>query len=230
MRVGLHGQHISIDGQRVAVGVDVVAATSSDIEVLPAESEHVTGSRGPLVGEVQADAHLHRLWLRAGHAVKLNDEIALWLEAPAHAIGRHTWRLPRRPPEKYSIGKLRFAAAASFVTGARLILVATSRLARAIDLDVGVMHHLAVAWQKLDRLYIRDGIRPNRDDERAKDIAPSGRKHVRFRHPYDDIRCSEPPYGRRSWRWRQILRIAARHPVRDPRLNRRNFRSAHTPL
>src|SRR5688500_12437573 len=151
MRVRLHRKHVDIDGQGVFVLVDVVAAPGGNIEILSAKPQHVTGSRRPLIGEVQADAYLHWFWRRAGHEVKLDDEIALWLETPTHAFGRHAWRLPRRPPEKHSIRKCRLAAAASLVTGARLIIVAASREAGAIDLDVRLGEGFAVGGEEFGR-------------------------------------------------------------------------------
>src|SRR6185503_10931652 len=105
-----------------------------DIDVLTAQPQHVAASRGRTVRKEETNAHLHGFRLRTRHQMKLDDEIALRLEVPGHAVGRDARRLARRPSEEGPVWKLRFAAAAAFVPGSGFVLIAAARQARAIDL------------------------------------------------------------------------------------------------
>ena len=230
MRVRLHGKRVDVDRQGVPVGVDVVAASGSNIDVLPSESQHVTGARRTFFREKQSDAHLYGFGHVPWHEVELDDEIALGLETPAHTRRRVPGRLARRPSKKHPVGKSGLAAAASLVPHARLVCVATSRETRPVDFDIRVVHNLRIPWAEFHGFDVRGSLDGNRDDEGAKHIAPLSRQHVGFRHLNDDIRRAERPCVRPRGSRGHVGVIAADHPLRNPTLNRGDIRIGHAPV
>ncbi len=226
----LNGQRFDINRQRVSIAVDVIRFVGRDVDVLPAEPQHVARSHRRPIRKEEPDADLDRLGLCARHEVQLHNQVGVRLKVPAHAVRRFARRLTWGPPEEQTVRESRFTAPSTFVTCTGLVFIAPPRQPRGIDLDVGVVNDAVVAGTKFHRPHVRSRLHGNRDDKRPEHVSRLRRQHVRLRHRDHEIGRSELPSIDPLWNGREVRRIAPHHPVRDPLLENGNLCLAQSPI
>ena len=150
--------------------------------------------------------------------VKLDDQIAVFVETPRHARRQRRRQLARGPAKEVSVGKFRRRQTA-IETGITIRGIQLPRPSRAIDANIGVMDHATVAGMKFECPHVPAFANRSRNDEVAEGISPTGRQRIRVRKADDEVRFAEPPSRRDDWRRRQIRRVALNGAPIDPLLN-----------
>ena len=194
--VRLHGQQVGIHRQRVGVANHVSRFAGCDLDRLRPQAQDGWRARGRAVTEVQPNFWQHLLDRTTRLQMQLHHQVAAGFERPRQ-IGRHERRhLARRPPEEVAVGILRRPRHQAVIAGQRIGLVQLACGVRAIDADIGVMHHAAVAGMKLDAAHVRAFRHRQADGENAKGVGRLRGQRVGAGRLDDQIRLAQqPPIG-----------------------------------
>src|SRR6185436_20979542 len=86
VRMRLHGEHLRIDRQHVAVANLVGRIPCWNVDRFASEPQAERHSGWWRVGEEEADAHLYWFGLAGRLKMQLHDKIAFRFESPRHAV------------------------------------------------------------------------------------------------------------------------------------------------
>ena len=149
----IDGQNVGIERQLEIVGDSEIAHACRDIErliVLQLNQQREFGLG--FVGEIQADGRPHFFRFAGRLQVDIEHQFVAWVETPCESIGLDVRRAPRFPKQEIAVGIERAAAddevhAGKALPRRRFLQV---RRSRAIDQQIGMMHHARLARFDLD--------------------------------------------------------------------------------
>src|SRR5687767_14329831 len=104
--------------------------------------------------------------------MRLDGEVAAPVQSPGGSVVRYTRGLPGSPPQKVPVGKFRFSARSSFVSGPGFLFVELARRWTVVDFDVCVMQRTGGRLQ-FERLHVSRRPVGQRYHERPKDVRTS---------------------------------------------------------
>ena len=160
-----------------------------------------------LLGEVEPDLAAIGFRLAMRVIVNLNDDVALFGQRSADAIGQESGQVAGSPAAQAAMNRIARTAKAG-VTRPRLGLIALAGLARRIDEGQDVMDDTAVARPVLDGRDVLILFEMGGDDETTIDVVAAGRDGEIRTDVDDEVGRAELPVVR-ELRWgRQVGRVS----------------------
>ncbi len=147
------------------------------------------------VGEVETERRPHFFLFARGLEVHVKHQLIAWIQAPRKPRGLDMRRATGFPKQEIAVGIERAAANYQVHAGkafARRGLVKVRR-SRAVDQQIGVMHHARLAGANLDGAHPAARGQVGSEDDVPIDIAPRSRQVDRGRRFQHQIGLAELP-------------------------------------